>query len=244
MAGPDDKTCRVDLGGGATLESPCVGPFGWCMDADYYRARRVLAIERHKLLALINRYNILVGEGKATWDAAARGAWSLDDDAEAMLNQYPEGWAALIIPFKDPTAGFREIIEQMSRMASSVHSAACDISNAIAKLGEAVPTPPVPPLPPKGPTDTLKEGANNLEDAAGSVARSLLYLVGSVAVVGIAYTIWSSRSTSSPTVVVAAPAMAPLPPLPSSAATARSPATRTSTAWSSSLGGPRGTSRP
>lgn len=239
----DPVVCTpVDLGGGATLEQPCTGPFGWCVDADYYRARRVLAIERSKELALLNQWTRLANAGKITWNAATTNAWNIDDQAEKMLERYPEnGWSLLLSKFKDPTWGFAEMIGELSRMASEVHAAACTLATELAKIGEAIPELPIPPAPPKGPTDMVKEAAKNLQDAAQSTAdaaasavTALLYGLGGIVVVGAAwYGFQAVRGGSATTVVVTPSPSSPAlgspvaPPLPSPPARPSSPARST-----------------
>lgn len=231
----DPVVCTpVDLGGGATLEQPCTGPLGWCVDADYFRARRVLAIERSKELALLNQWTRLANASKVNWNAATTHAWNVDDQAEKMLERYPEsGWGLLLEKFKDPTWGFAEMIGELSRMASEVHAAACTLAGELAKIGEAIPEQPIPPAPPKGPTDMVKEAAKNLQDAAQSTAdaaasavTALLYGIGGVVVIGAAWYGFQAVRGGSTTVVVTpgpsspaalGPSSAPLPPTSSAA---------------------------
>ncbi|MCY1062132.1 hypothetical protein [Nannocystis sp. SCPEA4] len=231
-----EPTCTpVDLGSGATLESPCTGPIGWCTASDFFRSRRVLQHERNKLVGLVNRFTKLANEGKATWDAATSAAYDLTDESLAMLEKFPEDWWYVYI-----TGNAGELIDAIhvfTKFAAACHQAACEVAAALEALGEAVPQPPIPPPPPQGITDAIAEGTRNIADAAASAATTAFYLVAGVAILGGGWFLYQSlRSPTSQVLVmpsstptpqhVPSPATSSLPPELSAARRATSKGTR------------------
>lgn len=201
----DEPTCTpVNLGGGATLETPCTGFFNACTVQDYFRARRVLQYERNKLIGLVNRYIALVRLGKLTWNAQIDAAHALTTAGWDTLAKFPESEWYVNAPTPLGGGGLEalEAIQIFTQQAAASHQAACEVAALMKAAGEPVPAPPVPVPPEKGITDAIAQGAADLAKAAASGAEAVFYVVAGAALLGGGWLLYQSMKSSSQVVVV------------------------------------------
>ena len=148
--------------GGRTLETPCLDWLGDCKLDDWNAVREVLLLEHNALVRSLNQWNKLVGEGVATWTPLPTHAWEVYEESGATLEKYTY-WLANIFSTSAPVLA-------MMQQAMAVHAAACDLDDALANIGQPVPTKPEKPDKPKTLAQEFVDFAKDTTKGVGMLA--------------------------------------------------------------------------